>query len=341
MAGFKKGSSNFVQQQGQDKDIEIKEEPIEAVDKQEDVDKMRLEDIIFSIGNNITNDETESTSKEPWNEAEIKPEILAEIKPDIHKKNSNHQGRPKQNSQALASLNDQLIGSSANKPPNNQYSQDIFEKWSKGTCVFQCQICTLITGDSVIFWKHVKDEHNIQKETAMFKDKSQCIISNKITCNLCQKEIRFDYKTLITHVNVKHDMKLFDFYQRFYQAEVERKEGLQAVKIENFGIPSENTPSETSTIPEIVENPRQTLNNLDDSSSSIMVTDSKNDQEEDNSPVIYCLCRKPERPNMIGCDHCDEWFHPDCLKLTKADVKELTDCDWTCPKCEIKEEEGM
>ena len=49
MAGFKKGSSNFVQQQGQDKDIEIKEEPIEAVDKQDDVDKYRLEDIIFSV----------------------------------------------------------------------------------------------------------------------------------------------------------------------------------------------------------------------------------------------------------------------------------------------------
>lgn len=305
MAGFKKGSSNFVQQE----DIEIKEEPIEAVDKQEDVDKFRLEDIIFSIGNNITNDETESTSKEPWNEAEIKPEILAEIKPEIRKENSNHQRR-----------------------------LDIFEKWSKGTCVFQCQICTFLTADSVIFWKHVKDEHNIQKETAMFKDKSQCIISNKITCNLCQKEIRFDYKTLITHVNVIHDMKLFDFYQRFYQAEVERKEGLQAVKIENFGIPSstEKPPSETSTIPEIVENPRQTLNNSGDSSSSSMVTDSKNDQEE-NGPVIYCLCRKPERPNMIGCDHCDEWFHPDCLRLDEADVEELTGCGWMCPKCERKE----
>ena len=329
MAGFKKGSSNFVQQQGQDKDIEIKEEPIEAVDKQDDVDKYRLEDIIFSIGNNITNDETESTSKEPWNEAEIKPEI--------HKKNSNHQRRPKQNSQALASLNDQYEPINFYKPPNNQYSDDIFEKWSKGTCVFQCQICTLITGDSVNFWKHVKEKHNIQKETAMFKDKSQCIISNKITCNLCQKEIRFDYKTLITHVNVIHNMKLFDFYQRFYQADVERKEGLQTVKIENFGIPTstEKPPSETSTIPEIVENPRQTLNNSGDAS-SIMITASKNDQE-DNSPVIYCLCRKPERPNMIGCDHCDEWFHPDCLRLDESDVKELTGCDWMCPKCELKE----
>jgi len=52
---------------------------------------------------------------------------------------------------------------------------------------------------------------------------------------------------------------------------------------------------------------------------------------------IYCLCREPERPGMIGCDYCDEWYHISCLNLSKDEVKELTKCKWTCPKCELKD----
>ena len=43
-----------------------------------------------------------------------------------------------------------------------------------------------------------------------------------------------------------------------------------------------------------------------------------------------------ERPNMIGCDFCDEWYHYNCLNLTKAEAKELTKKEWTCPNCEFK-----
>ena len=317
--------SNFIQENF---DIDIKEELIEA-DEQENVDKNRLElkDIIVSLGNN---EESDSTSKEPLNEAEII------INPEIRKKSSNHRRRPLNNSEifltgdrnVLASNSssnkprrhdsniqnhrrqkfDHLIQSPAEKPPNKQYSHAIFDKWSKGTCVFQCKLCTYLTGDSMDFWKHVKDKHNMQMETyKVFRDPSPCIVSNQITCKLCQKEIQFDYKTLLKHVNAIHNTKLLDFYQKFYQEEVERKyrSGMertpsQDVKIENFGI------SSTSN-------------------------------SEDTSVIIYCLCRKPERPGMIGCDYCDEWFHPDCLKLSKNEVKTLTECQWMCPKCELKD----
>ena len=39
---------------------------------------------------------------------------------------------------------------------------------------------------------------------------------------------------------------------------------------------------------------------------------------------------------MIGCDFCDEWYHYNCLNLTKAEAKELTKKEWTCPNCEFK-----
>ena len=44
---------------------------------------------------------------------------------------------------------------------------------------------------------------------------------------------------------------------------------------------------------------------------------------------------------MIGCDYCDEWFHPDCLKLSKTEVKTLTEGQWACPNCESDDGEGI
>ena len=55
-----------------------------------------------------------------------------------------------------------------------------------------------------------------------------------------------------------------------------------------------------------------------------------------DKPKVFCLCREPERPNMIGCDFCDEWYHYNCLNLTKSEAKELTKKEWTCPNCEFK-----
>lgn len=46
-----------------------------------------------------------------------------------------------------------------------------------------------------------------------------------------------------------------------------------------------------------------------------------------------CICRKPESPRMIGCDHCEEWYHFECLNLTKKKAKKLARKDWSCPNC--------
>ena len=49
---------------------------------------------------------------------------------------------------------------------------------------------------------------------------------------------------------------------------------------------------------------------------------------------VYCLCRKPRRRGMIGCDYCEEWFHPDCLSLSTDEACSLTEMKWKCPVCE-------
>lgn len=65
--------------------------------------------------------------------------------------------------------------------------------------------------------------------------------------------------------------------------------------------------------------------------------DNKENLEEEPEPAkVFCLCREPERPNMIGCDFCEEWYHYNCLNLTKSEAKELTKKEWKCPNCEYK-----
>lgn len=38
----------------------------------------------------------------------------------------------------------------------------------------------------------------------------------------------------------------------------------------------------------------------------------------DQIPSTYCLCKTSTNlTNMVGCDNCDDWFHPKCLKLKR------------------------
>ncbi|KAI8060242.1 hypothetical protein BC940DRAFT_323407 [Gongronella butleri] len=50
-------------------------------------------------------------------------------------------------------------------------------------------------------------------------------------------------------------------------------------------------------------------------------------------PKLYCVCQKPydAKRTMIACDHCDQWFHCQCLQL---DEKQVNFIDmYFCEKC--------
>merc|ERR1712156_1255526 len=60
------------------------------------------------------------------------------------------------------------------------------------------------------------------------------------------------------------------------------------------------------------------------------------------SEKVYCVCKRAwnrSQRGMIGCDFCEEWFHPECLKLSPIEVDELTEREWMCPVCCEKEGE--
>ncbi|GFO31467.1 Pol polyprotein [Plakobranchus ocellatus] len=50
------------------------------------------------------------------------------------------------------------------------------------------------------------------------------------------------------------------------------------------------------------------------------------------SGAVYCICRLPDtRRTMVQCDQCLEWFHCDCVGLSTAGAKRLS--EYLCPEC--------
>lgn len=48
----------------------------------------------------------------------------------------------------------------------------------------------------------------------------------------------------------------------------------------------------------------------------------------------YCLCRQAYHGEMVGCDTCDEWYHFQCIGMTKVQAEK---CDkFICIKCTLK-----
>ena len=44
----------------------------------------------------------------------------------------------------------------------------------------------------------------------------------------------------------------------------------------------------------------------------------------------YCVCKSTSgEGEMIGCDKCDNWYHPSCLKLKRLPKAKK----WYCPDC--------
>lgn len=54
----------------------------------------------------------------------------------------------------------------------------------------------------------------------------------------------------------------------------------------------------------------------------------------DSTTKTYCLCRQAYFGLMVGCDHCDDWFHASCVGLTKTQA-EKTD-RYICIRCSVE-----
>jgi len=57
--------------------------------------------------------------------------------------------------------------------------------------------------------------------------------------------------------------------------------------------------------------------------------------EEEDGETIYCICRSADVNRfMIGCDHCEEWYHGDCINVTEKEAKYIK--KFFCKECREK-----
>ena len=74
----------------------------------------------------------------------------------------------------------------------------------------------------------------------------------------------------------------------------------------------------------------------EDEEENVSDEESENEEDEDDPDRLWCVCREPHNNRfMICCDKCEDWFHGQCVGLTRAMGKELEKkgLDWICPKC--------
>ncbi|KAH9489885.1 hypothetical protein Btru_044495 [Bulinus truncatus] len=60
-------------------------------------------------------------------------------------------------------------------------------------------------------------------------------------------------------------------------------------------------------------------------------------QQEHISEELYCLCQTPYDENQfyIGCDRCQDWFHGDCVGISKHEADSIE--VYVCPNCQNQE----
>ena len=102
----------------------------------------------------------------------------------------------------------------------------------------------------------------------------------------------------------------------------------------NHEISKSNQIVESQSISRLTQRRTGKRINYRETEDDTFLTGEKHDKFIEDDTIKYCLCRQPERHPMIGCDFCEEWYHGSCLNLNKEDIKQLTKCEWKCPKCE-------
>ena len=52
-------------------------------------------------------------------------------------------------------------------------------------------------------------------------------------------------------------------------------------------------------------------------------TDSKKAKGSSSDEQVFCICRQPESDFMIQCDRCKEWYHGNCIGITKRKARSI------------------
>jgi hypothetical protein len=89
-----------------------------------------------------------------------------------------------------------------------------FDRWRYGRCYYKCAQCHREYCGSIIFWHHVKTEHNVSVSDYKSTHPNPLVMCVWLRCSLCFERIMYDYGKMILHLNKRHEkMELEEFYR--------------------------------------------------------------------------------------------------------------------------------
>eukprot|EP01083_Nonionella_stella_P108918 317084_1 len=189
--------------------------------------------------------------------------------------------------------------------------------------------------------EHLDEQRKIEEHQQQLKEAQQAQIEQEKQL-LREKQKQTEQKNKRRNKQAKSTSKRQKILLAQQQAEANElaTEARQFVQSENF--PSQSTPFQTShkdtrfadyqVYPEVSgsaesSEPTAQITATASVSSVTAATNVASDEE------LYCFCRKPYRVDefMVGCDGCDEWYHPNCVRTTEQIVAALD--QYFCPPC--------
>jgi heat shock transcription factor 2 len=79
----------------------------------------------------------------------------------------------------------------------------------------------------------------------------------------------------------------------------------------------------------------QMMEELSSSTLSTLAISGDLDQDSSHSDNVHCVCRRPFKGFMIGCDSCNDWFHGSCIGITEDDGNKLE--KFVCARCTLRQ----
>ena len=76
----------------------------------------------------------------------------------------------------------------------------------------------------------------------------------------------------------------------------------------------------------------QVVNNDEDNQQKDSITEETGIEGRDDEEAVYCFCRRPAGNGfMIFCKECEEWFHGDCVGITRVKGDQIM--TYYCMQC--------
>jgi hypothetical protein len=79
----------------------------------------------------------------------------------------------------------------------------------------------------------------------------------------------------------------------------------------------------------------QMMEELSSSALSTLAISGDLDQDSSHSDSVHCVCKRPFKGFMIGCDSCNDWFHGSCIGITEDDGNKLQ--KFVCARCTLRQ----